>query len=399
MPARYLRTLEYQPLGYNAQSAGSGAPAGTADSDLLLGDLLFHSPYTLGPKAQALGMSCQSCHPNGATHGTLFIAGLSDRAGNVDLSSALLSSGADDGVANAVNVPSLRGCRYTAPYGRDGRTGSLAQFIQDVVSVELDGEPLPRRELAALVRYVLDLDFLPNANLDARNRLSERASPAARRGERAFETPRAGFAGASCASCHPGSSFFRDGRSHRIGSGAPPSPTAIDGGYETPTLLGLAETAPYFHDGRFASVRDVVAWFDREFALELPAAELDDLCAYVDAVGAIDRPRDDRPLALRLDQTFAYASLLDAARPRAIWIAAIDGLLAALDGEPPVIAERVRALRARLEVVRAGVNEGKALAPLARGTRELRLELSRLAADWAGTEPHAEVAERRDAAR
>jgi hypothetical protein len=266
-----------------------------------------------------------------------------------------------------------------------------------VVTVELDGTALPPRELAALVRYLLDLDFLPNANLDRRDRLSARASAAARRGQRVFEAARAGFGGRSCASCHPSSSFFRDGQVHRIGSGTPPSPNALDGGYETPTLLGLAESAPYFHDGRFATVREVVAWFDREFELRLSPTELDDLCAYLDAIGAVDRPRDDRPLAIRLDQTFAYASLLTEARPRAIWVAAIDALDAALQGAPAPLVDRVRGLRVRLAQLRAGAQDDKPLAVLATGARGLRAELSRLAADWAGTMP--EVAEGRDAAR
>ena len=122
--------------------------------------------------------------------------------------------------------------------------------------------PLPPRKLAALVRYVQDLDFLPNANLDARSHLTARASEAARRGEAIFTRAEPGFDGGSCATCHDPSTFFRDGRVHRLGTATSPSPSAVDGGYETPTLLGTAETAPYFHDGRFATLREVVGWFD-----------------------------------------------------------------------------------------------------------------------------------------
>jgi len=290
-----------------------------------------------------------------------------------------ISSSANGHQTFRLNVPSLRGCRYTPPYFRDGRAASLEGLVQQIVTGELDGEPLSQRELAALVRYVLELDFLPNANLDARNRLSARASAPRRAG-------------------HPASAFFRDGRVHRIGSGSPPSPHAIDGGYETPTLLGLAETAPYFHDGRCASLDEVVAWFDREYGLQLSTQDQADLVAYLHAVGAVDRPADDRPLARRLDQTFAYASLLTAARPRRIWIAALELLAAVLPDAPGAVAKRAVALQRELTSLGEQVRSGAPLAPLAQRASPLRGQLARLAADWAGAASPA-VAERTDAAR
>ncbi len=114
---------------------------------------------------------------------------------------------------------SLRGVRFTSPYGRDGRTASLSEFVRDVVTSEFGGAAPPPAQLSALVRYVQDLDFLPNANLDGRGRLTARASASARRGEILFATPRAGFDGGSCATCHVRTSFFRDGRVHRLMSG------------------------------------------------------------------------------------------------------------------------------------------------------------------------------------
>src|SRR6185369_2373338 len=191
---------------------------------------------------------------------------------NVDLSTHFFRRGADDGIVDPINIPSLRGARFTGPYGHDGRTASLSEFTHGVVTSEFGGAPLPPRELAALVRYVQDLDLLPNGNLDARSGLTARASDPARRGEAIFARPMAGFGGASCASCHTPSTFFRDGRVHRLGTEASPSLSAVDGGYETPTLLGTVETAPYFHDGRFASLRDVIAWFDASYRLGLSAA-------------------------------------------------------------------------------------------------------------------------------
>src|SRR5260370_3968404 len=120
MPPRFLRTLAHNPAGYDPQRS-------EVATDLLLGDLLFHSPAVLGPKAEAMGMSCHTCHPNGSTHPTLFLPGLSDHPGNLDLSTSFFRKGADNGIADYVNIPSLRGARFTAPYGHHGRTASLSE--------------------------------------------------------------------------------------------------------------------------------------------------------------------------------------------------------------------------------------------------------------------------------
>jgi hypothetical protein len=149
-------------------------------------------------------------------------------------------------------------------------------------------------------------------------------------------------------------------------------------------LLGLAETAPYFHDGRFATLSEVVSWFDREHGLQLSAVEQADLVAYLEAVGAVDRPRDDRPLARRLDESFAYVSLLTARRSRRVWIAALDSVSGALARPPPALAARVAGLQRELAGLRARVLAGAPLAPLATRAQPLRLDLARLAADWAG---------------
>jgi cytochrome c peroxidase len=382
MPARYLRTLAHDPGGYDPARTGGVI-------DLLLGDLLFHSPHILGAKAQSVGLSCHTCHPNGATNATLVLEGVSDRPGNVDLTTAHFRAGADNRIADAVNTPSLRGVRFTGPYGRDGRTASLSEFVRDVVSNEFGGAPLPPAQLAALVRYVQDLDFVPNANLDARGRLAAGASASARRGEILFTTPRAGFDGGSCAGCHVRTSFFRDGQVHRLMSGRSPSPHAIDDGFETPTLLGTAESAPYFHDGRFATLADVVGWFDRAFGLGLSPMERADLTRYLQAVGAVDRREDDRPRARRMAETFVFLGLLldgEARDDRVIWNAAIDAAIAEMARHPrvPALEGTIVDLEGRLLSIALRIHDGAALPALRPDVIETRRRLIRLAADWAG---------------
>ena len=382
-PVRYLRTLAHDPGGYDP-AALDGVVV-----DLLLGDLLYHSPTTLGPEARRLGLSCQTCHPNGTTDATFFLEGVSDRPGNVDLTTSHFRAGADNRIEDFVNIPSLRGVRFTGPYGRDGRTASLSEFVRDVIVNEFAGAPPPPAQLSALVRYVQELDFVPNANLDERGRLTARAGDAAKRGEKLFLAPRPGFDGGSCASCHVRSSFFRDGLAHRLGTGRRPSPHALDDGFETPTLLGTAESAPYFHDGRFSTLAEVVAWFDERFSLGLRPTERADLTAYLQAVGAVDRQGDDRPRAKRMADVFVYLGLLvdgEAREDRNIWGAAIEAVRGELGRQPraPAVAATVAALEARLADLATRARGGAALAGLRPEVIDLERRLMRLAADWAG---------------
>ena len=104
-----------------------------------LGNLVFNSPLILGAAAQKAGMSCGSCHVNGASNPKLFIPGLSTRPGNFDTTSALFNPKADNGVLDPVTIPSLRGARFLGPYGHDGRTPSLHDFVRNVVVNEFAG--------------------------------------------------------------------------------------------------------------------------------------------------------------------------------------------------------------------------------------------------------------------
>ena len=80
---------------------------------------------------------------------------------------------------DAVVIPSLRGAKFFAPYGHDGRTASLRQFIRNVIVEEFAGpEPSPEL-LDGLVTYVQDIALLPNPQLTPEGRLTSKASESA----------------------------------------------------------------------------------------------------------------------------------------------------------------------------------------------------------------------------
>jgi cytochrome c peroxidase len=272
----------------------------------ILGDLAFSSPTILGGLARQAGISCNTCHVNGASNPKLYVPGLSSRPGTFDTTGALFNGRADNHALDPVTIPSLRGARYLAPYGHDGRTGSLRDFIRNVIVNEFAGpEPSPAL-LDAIVVYIQDIDFLPNRSLGPGGRLTARASAAERRGEALFAKPFPHDQTLSCAGCHVPSAAFVDHRQHDVGSG---------GLYKTPTLLNADFNAPYFHDGRYNTYDQVVAHFDRLFDLGLSPEDQHDLVAYLTAVGYGERAYENDGVATDLREITDFASTLATAIP------------------------------------------------------------------------------------
>ena len=297
---------------------------GIDETDLPLvayGDMLFDSAQLFGSPAQDLGIACSTCHNRSDVNQRLFIPGASHQPGAIDVDGAFFNPIFNDRRDDPLDIPSLRGLRFTGPYGRDGRFASLRDFTRNVVVNEFGGkEPTPFM-LDALVAYMLEFDFLPNSMLTSDGRLTDAAPEVARRGEEIFNTPFAGLGDRSCASCHVPDANFLDRQAHDIGSVAPAYEGARAGALDTPTLLGTAYTAPYFHDGSLPTLAAVVDWFDETKALGLTGEDRASLTAYLETVGAADEPYeafDTENTAFRLAfaELTTFASTLDTLLPR-----------------------------------------------------------------------------------
>jgi len=269
-----------------------------------LGDMLFSSPALFGGVAKQAGMSCNTCHAQGAGNAALFVPGLSSRHGNFDTTGALFNPKTDNGLFDPVTVPSLRGAKNLAPYGHDGRFASLRDFIRNVVVNEFAGPEPSGGVLDALVAYVQDISFLPNPKMASDGKLATATSQAAHRGEVVFNRPFRHNASMSCATCHQPSNAFVDGQVHDIGSG---------GRFKTKTLVNADFNAPYFHDGRFDSYDQVVGYFDKHYDLGLSDGERADLVAYLDAVGDASTPATTDTVQTELDEIAVFVSVLDTA--------------------------------------------------------------------------------------
>jgi hypothetical protein len=270
-----------------------------------LGDIAFNSPMTLGGVARQAGISCSTCHISGTSNPKFFIPGLSKHPGTFDTTSPLFNPKADNSFPDPVRIPSLRGARYLAPYGNDGRTASLRDFVRDVIVSEFAGpEPSPVI-LDAMVTYIEDIDFLSNGRLGPAGRLLT-TNEAELRGQALFNKPFPHEPSLSCAACHLPSGAFVDHHQHDVGSG---------GLFKTPTLLNANFNAPYFHDGRFDSYDQVVAYFDRVFDLSLSAQDQRDLVAYLNAIGDGERPYVINRIGVQLQEISDFVSVLDTAIP------------------------------------------------------------------------------------
>jgi cytochrome c peroxidase len=271
-----------------------------------LGDLAFNSPSLLGGAARSAGMSCGTCHVNGAGNPKLYVPRMSTRPGNFDTTGPLFNPKAHNAVLDPVRVPSLRGARFLAPYGNDGRIASLRDFVRNVAVNEFSGpEPSPAI-LDALVAYIEDIDFLQNPSLDSSGRLTAQTNAAERRGEAIFTRPFPHDATMSCATCHIPSGGFVDHKQHNVGSG---------GLFKTPTLLNADFNAPYFHDGRYDRLDQVVAHFDQVYELGLTTQDRSDLIAYLTAVGDGLLPVDREGVTAQLKEINDFATVLEVAIP------------------------------------------------------------------------------------
>lgn len=297
--------------------------AGMDEADLPLvafGDMLFDSPQIFGGPARELGIACATCHNRSDVNRDFFIPGISSHAGGLDVSSAFFNPMFNNRIFDPLDTPSLRGIRFTAPYGRDGRESSLRRFTRNVIVTEFAGaEPTPFM-LDALIAYMREFDFLPNPKIDRAGRLTDLASASAFRGQILFNQPFEGLDGKSCASCHTANRSFRDGQTHDIGTATLPFPGGTAVAFDTPTLLSAKFSAPYFHDGSQPTLASVVDWFDDSKSLGLDRDQRADLTAYLDAVGDGEDPYQEfgdrnTPFRLAFDELTTFATTLNVLIP------------------------------------------------------------------------------------
>ena len=222
------------------------APLGVP-ADVIIGAQAFNG--AADPRLTTLhGVSCATCHFDGLSDGRVW-----------------------QGINGGRNTPLLYGLADSAPYLADGAWDDLADIELRIRALQAgEGliEELEQADTAGIHAGLSDdLDALTAWLLQ----LPAPVLPAAGTPE-GRERGRAVFAEQGCETCHSGPAFTSQQLAD-VGTG---------GAFDTPSLRWLALSAPYFHDGRAATLRTV---FELPGAHQLittvPAADLDALLDYL----------------------------------------------------------------------------------------------------------------------
>ncbi len=211
--------------------------------DAVRGRALFHDASAR--RIAFDGRACASCHPDGRDDGLTWSTPEGPRQ------TPMLAGRLDD----------------TAPYGWDGARATLPAHLGRTLE-RLHGTGIDAHERETLFAYIATMKVPVAARGD---------DPKTARGKEIFDSDDVG-----CSSCHAGSAST-DGLRHDVKSRA-----ALDShaAFDTPSLRFVGRTAPFFHDGRFATMRELLVASDGKMGhtAQLSPADLQALETYVDSL-------------------------------------------------------------------------------------------------------------------
>lgn len=198
-----------------------------------IGRRAFHTPTAFD------GRSCASCHIDGRDDGLVW-----------------------NSPAGLLQTPALAGrVKGTGPFGWRGEDKTIQAHVKGTFSRL--GAPEPTDDtLNALATY---LSTMPSHHVASNASLTEEQE----RGRALFNAPPI-----ACASCHWNEGVWTDGTRRDVGTGA---------AFDTPSLRFVGDTAPYMHDGRFATLRDLLVSTDGKmgYTHDLDEADIGALIAYL----------------------------------------------------------------------------------------------------------------------
>jgi hypothetical protein len=182
------------------------------------GRRLFHASGDA--RISADGRACASCHPDGRDDGLVWSTPNGPRQ-TIFLASRI---------------------HHEEPFGWMADHDSLETHMRSTMK-NLKGQGLDAEDEQALAEYLLGMPGPPHA--DRALALSEVEG----RGHAIFESEKAG-----CSHCHAGPDAS-DHMAHDVRSAVFPDRTKD---FLAPSLAYIGGTAPYFHDGRYASLEDML---------------------------------------------------------------------------------------------------------------------------------------------
>ncbi len=185
------------------------------------GQMLFESADLCFQQWQ----SCTSCHPDARADGL-----------NWDLM--------NDGIGNPKNTRSMLLAHENGPVMSLGVRKNAETAVRAGIT-HIQFAVRPEEDARAIDEYLKSLRPTPSPRL-----VDGRLSAAAERGKIVFFDPKIG-----CARCHPEPNYS-DKLLHDVGSAGPTDrPTDK---FLTPVLVEVWRTAPYLHDGRYPTVKELI---------------------------------------------------------------------------------------------------------------------------------------------
>ena len=213
------------------------------------GEMFFHDAQYSMEK----WLSCSSCHPSEGRPDGL----------NWDL---ML-----DGVGNPKNTKSLLLSHQTPPTTITGtRPNAEASVRAGFQYIEFAQRP--EEDAVSVDAYLKSLRPVPSPHLE-----DGKLSAAAERGKKVYEK-------AGCHLCHSGP-YYTDMRKHNVGTGRGREEGIA---FDVPTLVEIWRTAPYLHDGRAPTLKDLFTAPDsgrvHRLTERIGRGEIDDLVAFVSSL-------------------------------------------------------------------------------------------------------------------
>lgn len=205
--------------------------ATTLDAELARGRQLFHR--TDDPKTSGDGLACVTCHPDGREDGLVW-----------NLKGARLQT--------PILAEKLA---RTAPYNWHGTAATLEESLTQTIQ-RLGGIGVGPPDLKALARYLRE-------GLRAPVKPQAPDATLVKLGAEVFQRSNVG-----CAECHTTDGSLTDGARHDVGTltgeqktrlTSAQNPVKDPAAFDTPSLLSVGLTAPYFHDGSAPTLDALVA--------------------------------------------------------------------------------------------------------------------------------------------
>jgi YVTN family beta-propeller protein len=207
------------------------------------GEELFHDARL----AQEGWFSCQSCHTDGHSNGLL-----ADTLG-------------DGTYGTPKRIPSLLGVADTRPYAWNGSIPDLESQVRKSIETTLRGSPLSSNQVDDLTAYLRSLPPAP----PRQRLLGQIEAEVVERGQKVF-------ADHSCDRCHTPPRYTA-AHSYDVG-------LADEAGwrlFNPPSLRGVSQGGPFFHDGRATSLSEIFTRHHHQIKHELTPADLRALLAFL----------------------------------------------------------------------------------------------------------------------